>query len=348
MHANRSISSISQLHACCAFSLTVLAGCAGLSEVQDSVSHLDQGAHAASSAEASFLASVQTTECDSQFLTAAYKFSTDKAVNFQLADYCHPTILTTEQLKLRTAMMDALVLYADKMLAIATKGDNKTLGTDARTLATNLKALAKNGGVQLPKAAPEIATGVEAAFVAIAEMALDEKKYKGIVEAAHDMQTPVDNLVRALTTENYGFAQEIVGAHEVLESELREEITDARCITVPIAPDNKPRGERADKERMANVTVDCSPTQASAADTFFAILRARETLAKVTGSTIRQMATADWSSLDLSKPMNDALSAIAKANKAIATGGAGGVYAAAHDLYNRSMAAKDQYNAMIK
>jgi hypothetical protein len=340
---------ISPKHVCAVFVVIVLSGCAGLSEIQDSVSHLDQGAHAASVAEASFLATVQTTECDSQFFTSAYSFSTDKAPNFQLANYCHPNILTSDQIKLRNSMMDALVLYADKMLALASSGDNKQLGTDAQTLATNLKSAAKNGGVKLSKSSPAIVAGVEAAFVAIAEMALDEKKYKGIVDAAKNMQTPINDIVLALTTENYAFAQAIIGDHQVLEGQLREEVAYARCEPSPSESDNKPRGDRMGNQKSwAQQSTECKATPAVSTNTFLTILRAREILASATGSTNQQMATTDWSNIDMSKPLNDALPALAKANQAIASGASGGVYAAAHDLYTRSVAAKDQYGAMVK
>jgi len=86
---------------------------------------------------------------------------------------------------------------------------------------------------------------------------------------------------------------------------------------------------------------------ALAGNTFLTILRAREVLASATGSTNQELAAAgDWSGNDLSKPLNDALPALARANQAIAKGASGGVYAAAHDLYTRSVAAKDQYGAM--
>jgi hypothetical protein len=348
-HRARSTSSLAFLPLVCAIlSMASLSGCAGLSEIQDSVSHLDQGAHAASSAEASFLTTVQMTECDSQFFTSAYLFSTSKAANFTLANYCNPRIISSDQVKLRNSMMDALVLYADKMLAIATSADNKQLSTDAQTLATNLKTVAKNGDVKLPNSAAGIVAGVEAAFVAIAEMALDEKKYKGIVDAANNMKTPIDNIVLALTTENYAFAKAIAADHQVLENELREEVVDARCEAVRIQLDDVHRRERSEDIKSTAQPSECKPTLAGSTNTFLTILRAREILASATGSTNQQIATTDWSNIDLSKSLNDALAALATANQAIASGAPGGVYAAAHDLYTRSVAAKDQYNAMVK
>jgi len=347
-HRIRSRSLMPPVHRCWpVLAVSLLAGCAGLSEIQDAVSHLDQGAHAASSAQATFLNTVQTTECDSQFFTSAYKFSIGQAPDFQLAGYCQqPTAVTPDQIKLRNSMMDALVLYADKMLALATSADNKQLDQNAQGMAAHLRDAAQNGSIKLQNSTPAIAAGVTVAFVAIAEWALDQRKYKGIVEAANAMQAPLDSIVLALTTENYAFARAIIADHQVLESELRAEVALTRCSAGRAEPVQRNRAALIDSPKSAAYAGDCG-ANALAGNTFLTILRAREVLASATGSTNQELAAAgDWSGNDLSKPLNDALPALARANQAIAKGASGGVYAAAHDLYTRSVAAKDQYGAM--
>ena len=298
----------------CTVSLLLLAGCAGLSQMQDSISHLDQAAHTASTAEAAFLTSVQSADCDSQFFTGAYRYSVGKADNFELANYCAPKVITDEEISLRNQMMTALTLYADTMLALATGGDNKQLGTNVETLAANLKTAASDGSIRLPKAGASIVAGVEAAFTAIAQMALDQKKYKSVTDAAAAMQAHVEAIVEALLKENYGLAQSVVASHIVLEGELRAEVAEAPATTAK----------------------------------FEAILHAREVLANSTGATTRQIATKDWNQMDLSRTINNVLPGLGAANNAIAKGAPGGIYAAAHDLYARSQAARDLYSALSK
>lgn len=57
--------------------LIALSACVGLSQIQDSMSHFAQATHAASAAEATFLNAVLTVDCEKQFHTIAYQYSTD-------------------------------------------------------------------------------------------------------------------------------------------------------------------------------------------------------------------------------------------------------------------------------
>lgn len=293
--------------------LLPLAGCAGLSELQSSVSQLDQSVHTAASAETSFLTAVQAADCDSQFYTAAYKYALNPAGNFQLASYCTPIVITADQVALRTQMMSALTLYADKLQALASSADDTSLTTDSQTLASNLKEVASNGGIKLSTGTgPDIVAAVTAAFTAIAEMALDQKKYDGITDAAKNMQPHVDAIVSALQTENEFFANAVATSYETLESQLRTIVAQA----------DGPTGR------------------------FFAITQARGLLANSAGLTIPQLATVDWNKLDLSKQISGALPLIKSANDALARGATASVAASAHDLYSRAEAARDVYTTV--
>lgn len=296
----------------CSFFGSTLSGCVGLTELQNSVSQLDQSVHGAATAEASFLTAVQAADCDSQFYTAVYRFSVNSAENFQLAAYCSPRVLTSDQYRVRKNLMDALTLYADKLQALASSSDDKQLEANSQTLASNLKALgAAPGAVNLSATVkPEIVAGVQAAFVAIAELALDHKKYTEVTKAARDMQPHIDAIVRALQAENDGFANSLVADHEVLEGQLRLAVASATGISAK----------------------------------FFAAIQARSVLATSSGLTDQSLATVDWTNTAFAKPITDALPAIQTANSAIARGVPASVSSAAHDLYARAEAAKDLYN----
>ena len=78
-------------------------------------------------------------------------------------------------------------------MALASTDSDKTLSTDSQTVAGNLKKLAGSGS-----GTSTIVAGVAAAFTAIAELALDEKRYKNLQEAAAAMQTSIDTVIDAL------------------------------------------------------------------------------------------------------------------------------------------------------
>lgn len=288
-----------------------LCGCVGLTETQNSVSQLDQSVHTAATAEASFLTAIQAADCDSQFYTAAYKYAFG-AVDFQLAGYCTPKVITPAQVALRTNMMDALTLYADSMLALASSASDKQLDTNSQALASRLQALAAApGGIALSaKATPEIVAGVETAFTEIAELALAKKKYDGVTGAAKAMRINVASIVKALQVENEGFAAALIARHKVLEGQLK-------AAAVSAAGDS---------------------------NKFFAVLQARTILATASGLTDQSLATVDWDSQTFAEPISDALPAIERANDAVARGATASVSAAAHDLYSRAQAARDLYN----
>ena len=292
--------STSRILACATIVLSI-SGCAGLSALQDSVSHLDQAAHSAATAEAAFLVALNVADCESQFYKQTYLYSSGAATNFQIAKYCSPQVITPAQIKIRNDLMSAVVLYADKMMALASTDSDKTLSTDSQTVAGNLKKLAGSGS-----GTSTIVAGVAAAFTAIAELALDEKRYKNHRNA--DEHRHGDRC----TAENRVFSVTIVAADKVLESQLRAEAASAKTVV----------------------------------EKFNAIVRAREILAAESGQSLAALGTIDWDATDLSKPISDSLPGIKTANAAIAKGSSANIYAAAHDLYARASAARDLYTSI--
>jgi hypothetical protein len=340
----------------------LLSACAGLTELQSSVSQLDQSVHTVVTAETRFLDSVQAADCDSQFYSKVFAFAQNPDDNFQLSSYCKPQVITAAQVTLRLKMLNALALYADKLQALSSANDDKQLTTNSQTLATSLKSAVSSGEVkqQLPaKLTPDIVAGVESAFTAIAEMALAQDKYKGITSAAKAMKPPIDALVLGLQKEDEIFSETVIGQHETLEAQLRA-VASMPTIQSTAAPDNSapectlravvaqpsalPTAKRGKPVPEAPLCTLVSQNE-SVTNRFMAVIRARDILATSTGLTTTQLATIDWSSQDLAKPISDALSLVGKANDAIATGAPANISATAHDLYSRAEAARDLYQS---
>jgi len=297
-----------------------LSACATLSQIQDPVSHFDQATHAAANAETAFLNAVQTADCEDQFYESLSEYALHKKNNFDLTGYCKPRVITPEQIDTRNKLMSAIVLYADKMQALATSDDNKQLDTNSQTLAQNLNKLATTGGIKLKD--PAIVQGVETAFIAIADMALDKVKYSNIHTAAQNMQRYLDSIVTALKNENFGFGLAMSGSLGQIEITMREVISSSQQ-----------RGK-------------------DPAETFFNVVNGRNIIISADLLTKRSLAspanTPSSTPVDTAKPVNDALDAIVSCNQAIANTktGSGGISAAANDLYKRAVAAIDLYNSI--
>jgi hypothetical protein len=316
-------------------SITVCA-CGGFSRTQDPISHFNQAAHAASNAESAFLNAVHIAECEAQFYTSAYNYSTSKdpTANFALIEYCRPIIVTPDQITTRNTLMSAIVLYADKMQALGTSDNDKQLDANSQKLAKNLNKLASTGGIKLQDSA--IVQGAEAAVSAIAKMALDQVVYSDLKTAAQNMQPNLEDVVRALKIENLSFGKAMSQSFRQIESLVRIEISLSHQVDV----ENSLLHKRKPNEPIAG------------ANTFFKIINGRSILISadpVTKDSLASPAKApNRSPADAATPVNDALDAIVKANQAIANAGSGGIYAAANDLYTRAMKAKEIYESIAK
>jgi hypothetical protein len=142
----------------------LLAGCSGLTQMQDTISKFDQGAHSVATGQMAFFRQVQIADCNNQFYSAAFNFSIKQTEKLDLTGICEPTILDNNQIKIRQALMDSLTLYVDKIQTLATGDSNKTLDSNSQNLAGQLNGLAKSHGLG---SSLSIAEGVEAAVIAI-------------------------------------------------------------------------------------------------------------------------------------------------------------------------------------
>lgn len=296
--------------------LMAFSACAPMSQIQSSVSQFDQATHTAANTETAFLDAVMTVDCEAQFYGEAYKYALNKQDNFKLKRYCTQNVLTSEQNATRKLLMAAIVLYADKMQALAASDDNKQLDSNSQTLAKNLISLANNSGIKLQNSDSAIVNGVQTAFITIANLALDQIKYKNIREAAQEMQLPLVNVVEALKNENWAFGQTQIGKNVGIEDKLKELIAESH------------KGKN------------------DPAETFFNIVNSRDILLGLNQVPKQSFGLPGTAPGDPAKPVNDALDAIVNCNKAIAETKSGGINAAANDLYQRATAALDLYKSI--
>ena len=304
----------------CALVGVSLAGCAGLTQIEDTITKFDQGAHSLSTAEMNFFRAVQTADCTSEFYFQAFEWANGTKDNFDISGNCTPTILSDDQIKTRQALMDAITLYADKMEALASHDDNKTLDNNSQQLASSINNMAKNDP-KLSSAFP-VATGVEAAIIGISDMVLDQKKFTEIKGAAKDMEPDLETVVMTLQKENITFSLGIASKIDNIEGILRPIVAET----------HKQRGKMS----------------------FFDVVESRRILqsANPFGTTPLSQSTgaADPAKdpQNAALQLNKTLDALLNANKAIASAGTGGIIAAVNDLIARAQAAQAMQAALNK
>ena len=293
-----------------------LSGCSGLKQIQDVMTKFDEGVHAVSVSEMNFFKAVQAADCSNQFYSMAYDYAVNIKSNFDLTGACQPTILDDDQIAIRRALMDAVTLYADKMAALATSDDDKTLDANSRKLAGQINALASQGGL----GNLSLASGVQAGIVAISEMALDRKRFDSIKEAASEMAPHLVNVVAALKTENTNFAYGIASKAGGVEGYLRE----------VVAATHPELGQMS----------------------FFQVVEARRIMQSVNPFNPSPIAVSTGSvdpngdAHNVAKQLNTTLDSIVNANQAIAGAGTGGIIAAVNDLTARAKAAQSMQGAL--
>jgi hypothetical protein len=252
-----------------------------------------------------FFREVQAADCANQFYTAAYSFAINGADALDLSGQCEPSILDSKQIKARQALMDSLTLYVDKIQALAASDDNKTLDSNSTKLAGQLKGLAVTHALM----SGSMAQDVEAAVIGVAEMALDQKKFTDIKNAATAMAPNISKIVEALKTENKGFAEGIASKTGQIEGQLKLALVSAR----------KKDGPRS----------------------LLDVIAARDIVRSVNplGATLPAVAAADpdpkADPRNVAKQLNAALDALVNSNDALAGAGTGGLAAAVNDLVAR-------------
>ncbi|HEY9154655.1 MAG TPA: hypothetical protein VIM69_05965 [Opitutaceae bacterium] len=296
-----------------------LAGCTtiGITQLQDTVGKFDQAAHSTASAEMAFLGSVQSIDQQTQFYQAAFAYVTNQETNFDVTGDFKSTLLTSDQIATRKALMDALTLYADKMQAIACGDDDKQLDSNSQSLANNLIGLASSR--RIPTGSESLDRAVETAVDAIARLALDRLRATDLRKTAAEMQPHLATIVKALQQENDVLGKTVIANLGQIEIELRTIV----AMSHQHAPDD-------------------------AAATFFSIMQSRKLLTDTNALMTYPGNSTVPVKGEIAKPINDTLSAILNGNEAIARKGAGGLAAAATDLYERAQTAKEFYQSLEK
>jgi hypothetical protein len=292
-------------------------GCSGMKRLQEPIVKFDESMHSLAVAQMSFFHAVQVADCNQQFYTKAYEYAFHDQGSFYLAGACQPAILDDDQLHLRQSLMDALVLYADKMTALAVNDDDKALSANSQKLAGRLAAVAKQGGF----GSMAVSSGVGAAVTAIGEMALDQRRFGTVTEAAAAMEPHLEAVIGTLKMENTIFAYGIAGKTDRIEGYLRELVLST----------HQQRGR----------------------ETFLDIIAARRIvqsanpfgLAPGGASGIRDPQQEPEYVAD---QLNASLDAALNANRAIAGAGTGGLIAAVNDLAARAGAAQAMQKELVK
>jgi len=297
--------------------LLALTGCSGMNRLQGPIVKFDESVHSLAMTQMGFFHAVQSADCNQQFYTKAYEYALHDKGSFDLAGACQPAILDDEQLRLRQALMDSIVLYADKMTALAVNDDNKALNANSEKLAGRLAAVAHQGGF----ASATVASGVGAAVAAIAELALDQRRFEKVKDAAAAMEPHLAAVVAALQTENTTFAYGIAGKTGRIEGYLREQV----------ASTHQKRGGESfwDVVAARRIVQSANPFGISAAGAPGSLDPQREP-EYVAGQ------------------LNAALDGVISANRAIARAGTGGLLAAINDLAARAGAAQAMQKELAK
>jgi hypothetical protein len=298
-------------------------GCSGVTQLQDTMSKFDQGAHSISSSEMTFLKSAQTADCNYQFYTSAFEFSNNSSAvptNSLMVDApCSPDVLPNQDIVTRQHLMDAITLYADQLQAVASNDADKKLSTNAQSTAASLNSLAKQSKLLTGSATPIVAA-VEAAVIGLSDMVLSGVQLSDVRKAASSQSDNLATVVSFLKQENTQLANNMASKSGALENIFDTTISQQK--------------KNGNRDLLLN---------ALAARQFIQNSNPLGTSTMVTGSS---GAVADPTSTV--QQLNAALDSLVTANDAIATAGTGGIVAAVNDLIARAQAAQAMEVALRK
>jgi hypothetical protein len=315
------------------FTPLLITGCstvdigAGLSKMQDAVSHFDQATHSAADAEAALLKAEQAIDVDNQFYGDAVRYATTPGANFDLTASYEPRQVTVQQAETRAKLMSAVTLYADKMQALATGGDDTALDANSTALANSLGKMAAARNFTLTAGNQTLVADVEAGINAIARLALDTTRAKDLRSAAQEIDPELAKVIGALKNENTLLGQNIGNNLGGIELDL--------IVVARLAREAPNPGGSGDPQLSGS----------QKAQAFFAVAAGRQLLhadlviAPATGAG-GSKGPIDYHTVEYARAANEALDSVLNGNKAIAAGGAAGIYAAATDLAQRAKAAQ--------
>jgi hypothetical protein len=313
----------------------ICAGCSGLTQIQDTVTKFDQGAHTVSTAQIAFIKSAQTADCNFQFYQNAlsYSVSPDPAphIPLDLASPCVSTIVTKDQLSTRQNLLNAITLYADQIQSLASEDSDKTLSGNAQTAANNINGLAKNHGLLGSNGLP-IAADVETAVIQITGMVLSAKQLSDIKASARAQSDNLKSIVGYLKQENTDLANTMVNQAGSEANTLESIIGLVKQDGILVS------NGRSTVARSNNPQV------------YLLTLTARQMLLNTppTGISLSATGGSAQDPLSVASQLNNTLDGLVTANDAIANASTGGAIADVSDLVARAQAAQTMQAALAK
>lgn len=172
--------------------LFALAGCAGMSTVRQPAGDFYNAAVALGTAEQRVLSDLNASIARSYQDRAEADYLSGEA--FDVA--AKPPAIPQASIDVRIRAVQAVQLYAQKILDLTDDQANKTVNADAA-------ATAQSFGKLLPGSVPAADMGaVTAAFTGIANIALDQTRYSTVVDAARAAQPHLQTLERLIRNDD--------------------------------------------------------------------------------------------------------------------------------------------------
>lgn len=298
--------------------VAALSGCSGLTQMQDSLTKFDDGAHAVALAQMRFVDGAHRLGCEQQFYQRARDFASSANAPLDLRARCTAAgnIISSAQMRTRQQLFDAITLYADQLQALGAPDDDKALSGHLQSAAADLNQLATDRG--LVAADATLPGNVETAVAALTRLVIDHRRQADIKAAAQSQQANLALIVATLKQENLLLASGIDSAIGMMRASLTDELL-------------------ANRERQGDTV-------------FVDVLLARAHLQAMQAYGQSGIDDSIDDSVDITSPallrdaqvarLNLALDGLVAANDALAGADSGGVRAAASDLVARARAAQ--------
>jgi hypothetical protein len=255
--------------------MVFLTGCAGLDTIGQPTLGFYDAAVALNNAEQRILLDLNRSITRSYQDRAEVDYLSGK--NFDVST--NSSVISQESIDVRIKATQAVQLYAQKLLDLTSSQQNQTLDTNMESAAQSLETL-------LPNSVPPEEMGhVSAALDGIANIVLDQERYKTIVEAARAAQPHLETLARLIRNDDAFIETPLKAAaavDRVARNQILEHIRNDRLVT-----QDRLHASFRDVLSYEGVT-DLSPEQAAIDDLANAIVRTNALLAK--GNRVPSMA----------------------------------------------------------
>lgn len=313
-------------------------GCGGLTQIQDTVTKFDQGAHTVSTTQIAFLKSAQAADCNFAFFQNSLAYSNapvpEPHIPLKLVGTCESQLVTANSLKIRQRLLDAITLYADQIQAVASTGSDKALADNAQKTAGTLNDLASKAQLigQTDGTGKPVVTAVEAAVIGITQMVLSSAQLKDIKASAKAQSANLKLVVDHLKEENTQLAI-------AMESRAGYVADTFTSVIGSVKKDGILKADGPTALHWSNNN-----------EVYLMIVSARQMLLNTPPSGVGMLAAGSSAQdpVTVASQLNATLDSLVNANDAIANAGTGGIIAAVSDLVARAQAAQTMQAALAK